>query len=109
VLYEMLTGRRAFRGATRADTLTAVLQQDPPSMTIEGGRTVAPALERVVRRCLEKDPEDRFQSARDVAFALEAFAGTGTESAGSRPSRGTGEPVGGSCRSPSSPSWRRRS
>jgi len=80
VLYEMLTGHRAFRGATRADTLTAVLQQDPPPMTIEGGRTVAPALERVVRRCLEKDPEDRFQSARDVAFALEAFVGTGMES-----------------------------
>jgi eukaryotic-like serine/threonine-protein kinase len=70
VLYEMLVGERAFRGATRADTMSAVLKEDPP----EPSRTVAevlPPLDRIVRRCLEKSPEERFQSARDVAFALQ--------------------------------------
>jgi len=81
VLYEMLTGRRAFKGATRAHTLSAILQEEPPEMTSAGGPAVPAPLERVVRRCLEKDPEDRFQSARDVAFALDAISGTGKESA----------------------------
>ena len=79
VLYEMATGQKAFKGATAADTLSAVLNRDPPSMdgaSGGGGEAVPAALERVVRRCLEKDPEERFQSARDVAFALEALAGT---------------------------------
>jgi serine/threonine protein kinase len=73
VLYEMLAGQRAFRGASRADTLSAILDRDPPPME-RPGEPVPPSLERVVRRCLEKDPEDRFQSARDVAFALEALS-----------------------------------
>jgi hypothetical protein len=75
VLYEMLTGQRAFKGSSRADTLSAILERDPPSMTLPGG-PVPPPLERVVRRCLEKDPEDRFQSARDVAFAIDAVSGS---------------------------------
>jgi eukaryotic-like serine/threonine-protein kinase len=70
VVYEMLSGRRAFRAPTRPQTLAAILTEDPPEVSLSG--TVPPALVRVVRRCLEKDPEERFQSARDVAFALEA-------------------------------------
>jgi Tol biopolymer transport system component len=88
VLYEMATGQKAFRGATAADTLSAVLNRDPPSMdgaSGGGGEPVPAALERVVRRCLEKDPEERFQSARDVAFALDALAGTSGATAGQNP------------------------
>jgi Tol biopolymer transport system component len=81
VLYEMLSGRRAFRRATPADTTAAILSQEPPEMSTPS-RAVPPALERLTRRCLEKRPEDRFQSARDVAFGLEVLspsAGTGIE------------------------------
>jgi Tol biopolymer transport system component len=74
VLYEMLTGERAFHGETTADTLTAILTKDPEEMS-RPGRAVPASLDRLVRRCLEKDPEERFQSARDVAFALEAESG----------------------------------
>ena len=81
VLYEMLCGRRAFDGGTRADTLSAILDRDPPPMTVAGG-PAPPALDKLVRRCLEKDPDDRFQSARDVAFALDALStGSVSESA----------------------------
>ncbi len=73
VLYEMLSGRRAFRRNTPADTAAAVLSQEPPEMS-GPGRTVSPALQRLVRRCLEKRPEERFQSARDVAFGLEILS-----------------------------------
>ncbi len=75
VLYEMLSGRRAFaRGETTADTLTAILDEGPRRICRGRGVGVPASLERIVRRCLEKDPEDRFQSARDVAFALEALS-----------------------------------
>lgn len=71
VLYEMLSGRRAFTGASHADLVSAILQTDPQE--IPGTGTVVPsALYRVVRRCLEKNPNDRFHSAQDLAFALEA-------------------------------------
>jgi hypothetical protein len=73
VLYEMLSGKRAFHGDTRADTLSAILDRDPPPMTMAGG-PAPPALDKLLRRCLEKDPADRFQSARDVAFALDALS-----------------------------------
>ena len=73
VLYEMLSGRRAFRGETSADTLTAILKQEPPSLVTPPG-AASKQLERVVLRCLEKVPEDRFQSARDMAFALESLS-----------------------------------
>jgi serine/threonine protein kinase/Tol biopolymer transport system component len=69
VLYEMLSGRRAFKHDTAAETMTAVLREDPPELA-EGSAQIPPALGRIVRRCLEKDPEQRFQSARDLAFAL---------------------------------------
>jgi len=69
ILYEMLSGKRAFHGETSVETMSAILKQDPPELT-ETARMVPPALERIVRHCLEKNPEERFQSARDVAFNL---------------------------------------
>jgi Tol biopolymer transport system component len=77
LLYEMLSGVRAFRRETTAETMTAVLRDDPPELS-DPGRQVSPALERIVRRCLEKNPEQRFQSARDLSFALGALSGTET-------------------------------
>ena len=77
VLYEMLFGQRAFRHDTAAETMTAVLKEDPPELS-DPVRSVSPALERTVRRCLEKNPEQRFQSARDLSFALSALSGTDT-------------------------------
>jgi len=75
VLYEMVSGQRAFRRETAAETMTAILKEDPPEFS-ETAHTVSPGLERIVRRCLEKNPEQRFQSAKDLAFALEALSGT---------------------------------
>jgi len=75
VLFEMLSGRRAFQRETSADTLTAILTQDPPEISASRP-DVAPALDRIVRHCLEKNPNERFQSARDVAFALDALSGS---------------------------------
>ena len=77
VLYEMLSGVRAFRRDTAAETMTAVLKDDPPELS-DTARLVSPTLERIVRRCLEKNPEQRFQSARDLSFALSALSGTET-------------------------------
>ena len=71
VLYEMLARRRAFTGETASEIETAILRSEPPELSATD-RGVSPALDRVVRRCLEKRPEDRFQSTQDVAFALEA-------------------------------------
>jgi Tol biopolymer transport system component/tRNA A-37 threonylcarbamoyl transferase component Bud32 len=73
ILYEMLAGRAAFRRETGAETMTAILKEDPPELTTPG---ISPAVERVVDYCLEKDPAARFQSARDLGFALEALSGT---------------------------------
>jgi len=74
VLYEMLTGQRAFRGDSAVETMNAILKEDPPPIT-ESARSLPPALDRIVAHCLEKSPEERFQSARDVAFDLEALSG----------------------------------
>jgi eukaryotic-like serine/threonine-protein kinase len=73
ILYEMLSGKRAFRGDTNADTISAILKDDPAELT-ETNRAVPPAVERIVRHCLEKNPEERFQSASDIAFNLEALS-----------------------------------
>src|SRR5580658_1728981 len=75
VLYEMLSGVRAFRRDTAAETMTAVLKDDPPELS-DPGHPVSSAFERIVRRCLEKSPEQRFQSAQDLSFALSALSGT---------------------------------
>ena len=75
VLHELLGGQRAFRGASGVETLHAILNAEPPDLaTLVPG--LSGGLERIVRRCLEKDPLQRFQSARDLAFALEAVAET---------------------------------
>jgi eukaryotic-like serine/threonine-protein kinase len=80
VLYEMLSGARAFKGETAADTMTAVLTKEPPDL--DAARlSIAPGLERIVRRCLEKSPELRFQSANDLAFALETIPTVSTSAA----------------------------
>src|SRR5678816_3316272 len=75
ILYEMLSGRRAFHGESAAETMSAILKEDPPELS-DTNRSVSPALERIVSHCLEKNPEARFHSARDVAFALEALSGS---------------------------------
>ena len=75
ILYEMLSGRRAFHGESAADTMSAILKEDPPELS-ESNKTVSPALERMVNHCLEKNPESRFHSASDLAFALEAISGS---------------------------------
>jgi eukaryotic-like serine/threonine-protein kinase len=70
VLYEMLSGRRAFHGDSAADTMSAILREDPPDLS-STNRLVAPAIDRIVRHCLEKNPEARFHSAHDLAFQLQ--------------------------------------
>ncbi len=70
ILYEMLSGSRAFQGATSADTMSAILREEPAELS-SSVRNLSPALARIVHRCLEKDPAERFQSARDLAFNLE--------------------------------------
>jgi hypothetical protein len=78
VLYELLTRERAFRGESPADTISAILHADP----VQAPRlaTASPAVERIVRRCLEKLPAERFQSARDLSFALDTVASGGSGS-----------------------------
>ena len=78
ILYEMLSGRRAFPGGSAAESMSAILKEEPPALS-EMNRNLTPALERVVRHCLEKRPGERFQSGHDLAFALEAL----TEASGS--------------------------
>jgi len=73
IFYEMLTGKRAFAGETQVDTMTLILKEDPPEM-IRECQDIPSAFEQVVRHCLEKEAENRFQSARDLAFALSTLA-----------------------------------
>jgi serine/threonine protein kinase/Tol biopolymer transport system component len=80
VLYEMLTGKRAFARSTSAETMTAILQDDPPAIS-QAVKAAPPGLQRVVQRCLEKSPGQRFQSSSDLAFALEALSDSGSSPA----------------------------
>ena len=100
VLYEMLSGQRAFKGATAADTMSAILKEDPPPLS-DLRQSVSSALQQIVDRCLEKRTEDRFSSAHDLALALGAVATgaaparldasiPGTGAAGSAAGLGTG-------------------
>ncbi|HTI38510.1 MAG TPA: protein kinase [Vicinamibacterales bacterium] len=73
VLYEMFCGERAFKGKTAVDTMTAILKEDPADFP-PALHATAPAIERIVRRCLEKNVHERFQSARDVTFAFDALS-----------------------------------
>jgi Tol biopolymer transport system component len=80
ILYEMLTSHRAFGGATPADTVSAILDKDPPELSVVD-RQIPLSLTRIVDRCLEKSPGARFQSTRDLGFALEAIDMRSPESA----------------------------
>ena len=88
LLYEMVTGRKAFQGGSQASVIGAILHQDPPAMAPQEPLT-PPALERLVRKCLAKDPEERWQSARDLAGELEWIAappaGEAAPAAGRKP------------------------
>src|SRR6516162_6002512 len=97
ILYEMLTGKRAFQKPTSAETMSAILNEDPQGIS-QVAPNIPPALQRAVHRCLEKNPEQRFQSASDLAFALEALS----DSAGlSASAVGAERPI----RFPSAPFW----
>src|SRR5207253_1299307 len=73
IFFEMLLGRRAFKGESQAETLFAILKQDP--LESAASRALPPEVDRILRHCLEKSPDERFQSARDLAFHLEAVSG----------------------------------
>jgi eukaryotic-like serine/threonine-protein kinase len=79
IFYEMLSGHRAFHGDTAADTMSAILTKEPPDLSATN-RDVHPGVDRIVRHCLEKNPEERFHSAHDLAFDLEALSGVSTPS-----------------------------
>jgi serine/threonine protein kinase len=80
VLYEMLAGGRPFGGESAVETMNAILTADPPDI-VPSGRTLPPNLAGIVRHCLEKNPDERFQSARDLSFALQSVSGTSGSSA----------------------------
>jgi eukaryotic-like serine/threonine-protein kinase len=73
ILYEMLAGQRAFRGDSAGETMAAILKEDPPDLSVTN-QSISPGLDRIVRHCLEKNPERRFQSASDIAFGLEELS-----------------------------------
>ena len=82
ILYEMLSGKRAFHGDSAAETISSILREDPPELHATN-QNIAPGLERIVRHCIEKNPEQRFHSAHDLAFDLEAVSGLSGASAAS--------------------------
>lgn len=92
ILYEMLSGKRAFHGDTPADTMSSILKEEPAELA-ETNRSVSPALERIVHHCLEKNPEARFHSASDIAFDLEHLSGVSGATAKALPAV-TGGPRG---------------
>jgi eukaryotic-like serine/threonine-protein kinase len=98
ILYELLSGKKAFKRDTASDTIAAILKEEPPELT-QSGRNISPALDHIIHHCLEKDRENRFQSAKDVAFALsEASSPTTGVPSGSyvvppSPRRGPGKAI----------------
>jgi eukaryotic-like serine/threonine-protein kinase len=81
ILYEMLSGKRAFTGDSSVEVMSAILKEEPPPLT-ETLRTIPPALDRIVHHCLEKNPAERFQSARDVAFNIASLSDISSTSSG---------------------------
>ncbi len=79
ILYEMLSGKRAFHADSAGETMAAILKEDPPDLSVTN-QNINPGLERVVRHCIEKNPERRFHSAHDLAFDLEALSGASVTS-----------------------------
>lgn len=79
ILYEMIRGQRAFERETLAETMSAILKEEPEDLS-ETNPNINPVLERIVRRCLEKKPERRFQSTADLGFALESLSAPTTTS-----------------------------
>src|SRR5262249_15428859 len=73
ILYEMLSGKRTFAGESAVEVMNAILKEEPPEL-VESNAKISPALDKIVRRCLEKKPERRFQTASDLGFALEALS-----------------------------------
>jgi serine/threonine protein kinase/Tol biopolymer transport system component len=90
IFYEMLSGKRAFHADSAGETMAAILREEPPDLSVTN-QNVAPGLERILRHCLEKNPERRFQSSSDIAFALEAVSGLPIAS-GMSPAAATGRP-----------------
>jgi TolB-like protein/Flp pilus assembly protein TadD len=84
ILYEMLSGRKAFKRDTASDTMAAIMRDEPPELT-ESGRNISPALDHIVKHCLEKGRENRFQSAKDVAFALSEASAPTAAASGAQP------------------------
>ena len=82
ILYEMLSGKRAFRGDSAAETMAAIAREDPPELSA-ANPNVSESLDGVVRHCLEKAPAERFQSARDLAFALQSISGLSSKAGAS--------------------------
>jgi len=80
ILYEMLAGRRAFHGDSAGETMAAILKEEPPDLSVTN-QAISPGLERIVRHCLEKNPEQRFHSAHDLAFDVDALSGTSGQAA----------------------------
>jgi len=85
VLYEMATGRRAFDGRSQASLISAIMTSEPPAIAPSGPGETAGAIDRVVRQCLAKDPDDRWQSAGDLKRELEWIRAQGSQSSVVRP------------------------
>ncbi len=83
ILYEMLSGRKAFKRDTASDTIAAILTAEPPELT-QSGRNVSPALDHIVKHCLEKERDNRFQSGKDIAFALSEASAPTTAASGAQ-------------------------
>ncbi|HET6267968.1 MAG TPA: protein kinase [Acidobacteriota bacterium] len=82
ILYEILSGKRPFAGSSGIEVMNAILKEEPADLS-ESNSSISPGLSRVVNRCMEKDPRQRFQSARDLSFALEAVSGSSESRAAS--------------------------
>jgi serine/threonine protein kinase len=83
ILYELVSGRRAFQGQSPADTMSAVLREQPADLALNSGTPLP--LARIVRRCLEKQPADRFQTVRDLRFAIESLSDAHPAAAAAKP------------------------
>ncbi|MFN7988550.1 MAG: protein kinase [Thermoanaerobaculia bacterium] len=89
ILYEMLSGRRAFHGDSAAETMSAILREEPPDLSVTN-QGISPGLERIVRHCIEKSPEQRFHSAHDLAFDIESLTGSSASGRTDAPNRPRG-------------------